>query len=138
MKLAYIDSCVWIARVEGLLEYQKVIDANLQALAEDGWTFCTSDVVVLEVLAKPLKENQDHLVQIYRNIIQKLKALKNYSAVFKNALTLTKSENLKGMDAIHVAIAEHHNCQFFVTSDPHFRNLKIIPHKLIDLSASIV
>lgn len=138
MKLAYIDSCVWIARVEGLPEYQKVIDANLQLLAEDGWTFCTSDVVVLEVLAKPLKENQDHLVQIYRNLIQKLKALKNYSAVFKNALLLTKSENLKGMDAIHVAIAEHYDCQLFVTSDPHFRNLKTIPHKLIDLSASIV
>jgi predicted nucleic acid-binding protein len=138
MKLAYIDSCVWIARVEGLPEYQKVIDADLQALAEDGWRFCTSDVVMLEVLVKPLKENQDQLVQIYRNVIQKLKALKNYSAVFKNALALTKSENLKGMDAIHVAIAEHHNCQLFVTSDPHFRNLKIIPPKLIDLSASIV
>ncbi|MCI0691589.1 PIN domain-containing protein [candidate division KSB1 bacterium] len=137
MKLAYIDSCVWIARVEGLPEYQKVIDANLQTLAEEGWTFCTSDVVVLEVLAKPLRENQDHLVQIYRNIIQKLKTLKNYSGVFKNALSLTKSENLKGMDAIHVAIAEHHNCQLFVTSDPHFRNLKIVPPQLINLSKSV-
>ena len=34
MKLAYIDSCVWIARVEGLPEYRKIIDASLQALAE--------------------------------------------------------------------------------------------------------
>ncbi len=65
MKLAYIDFCVWIARVEGLPEYQKVIDA------------------------------------------------------------------------IHVAIAEHHNCQLFVTSDPHFRNLKIVPPQLIDLSKSV-
>jgi predicted nucleic acid-binding protein len=78
-----------------------------------------------------------YIVQIYRNIIQKLKALKNYSAIFKNALLLTKSENLKGMDAIHVAIAEHHNCQLFVTSDPHFRNLKIISPQLIDLSKSV-
>jgi hypothetical protein len=35
MKLAYIDSCVWIARVEGLSEYRNFIDASLQALAEE-------------------------------------------------------------------------------------------------------
>lgn len=41
MKLAYIDSCIWIARVEGLPEYKRILDENLQRLAEEGWTFCT-------------------------------------------------------------------------------------------------
>jgi predicted nucleic acid-binding protein len=137
MKLAYIDSCVWIARVEGLPEYRDAIDTNLRNLAEDGWTFCISDVVALEILAKPLKENRDELVNIYRNLLQKMRTVKNFSSVFKSALLLTKSENLKGMDAIHVAIAEHNNCQIFVTNDPHFRNLKVITPKLIDLSKSL-
>jgi len=134
VKLAYIDSCVWIARVEGLSEYKNIIDANLQTLAEEGWMFCTSDAVALEVLTKPLKENQDNLAQIYRGLFQKMRTIKIFPAVFKNALLLTTAENLKGMDAIHVAIAEHNNCQLFVTSDPHFRNLKAIIPKLIDLS----
>lgn len=120
MKLAYIDSCVWIARVEGLPEYKDTIDTNLRNLAEDGWTFCTSDVVALEILAKPLKENKDELIKIYRDLFQKMRRLKNFSSVFKSALLLTKSENLKGMDAIHVAIAEHNNCQIFVSNDPPF------------------
>jgi predicted nucleic acid-binding protein len=121
----------------GLARIQNAIDTNLQILAEDGWTFCTSDVVALEVLAKPLKENQGELVKIYRNLLQKMRTVKNFSSLFKNALLLSKSENLKGMDAIHVAIAEHNNCQIFVTNDSHFRNLKIIAPKLIDLSKSL-
>jgi predicted nucleic acid-binding protein len=83
-----------------------------------------------------LKEKQDSLAQIYRILFQKMRTIKIFPAVFKDALLLTVSENLKGLDAIHVAIAQHHNCQLFVTSDPHFRNLKVIIPHLIALSKS--
>ncbi len=126
MKLAYVDSCIWIARVEGLPKYKKIIDKKLTDLTEEGWIFCTSELVALEVLAKPLKENQDNLVQVYRKIFEKMRMLKNYSNVFRHALLITQTENLKGMDAIHVAIADYYNCKQFVSSDPHFQNLKII------------
>jgi hypothetical protein len=33
---------------------------------------------------------------------------------------------------------EHHNCECFVTCDPHFRNLSVVTPILIDLSKRLV
>jgi len=126
MKLAYVDSCIWIARVEGQTIYRKIIDKKLNELAEEGWTFYSSEAVQFEVLIEPLKKQQDELVQIYRKIFDEIRMLKTYTSVFKNALLIAHTENLKGLDAVHVAIADHYNCKLFVSSDPHFRNLKTI------------
>lgn len=133
MKLAYIDSCIWIARVEGLVRYKQIIDKKLNDLAEEGWIFCASELVTLEILTKPLKENNDNLAQIYRKLFEKVRILKNYSNIFKDALLISQTENLKGMDSIHVAFADHYKCKRFVSSDPHFADLKIIPALWIDL-----
>lgn len=46
---------------------------------------------------------------------------------------IAQGENLKAMDAIHVAIAIQHGCKRFVSTDPHFKNLKIIPSIWIPL-----
>jgi len=126
MKLAYVDSCVWIARVEGLSVYKNAIDEHLVTLAQDGWIFCTSEVVSLEVLIKPLQAEQDKLVRIYRQIFDEMRLLASYSSVFSHALLIAQLENLKSMDSIHVAMADYHNCGLFVSSDPHFRHLKVI------------
>jgi hypothetical protein len=48
---------------------------------------------------------------------------------------IAQDENLKTMDAIHVAIAVQHGCKRFVSTDTHFKNLKIMPVTWIDLSA---
>ena len=64
MKLAYLDSSVWIARVEGLPEYRTILDNVLSELLQDGWQFCVSDIVLLEVLAKPYKQSHAELVSI--------------------------------------------------------------------------
>jgi hypothetical protein len=37
MKLAYIDSCIWITRFEGLSTYKNIIMHELQHLAQTGW-----------------------------------------------------------------------------------------------------
>ncbi len=55
MMLAYVDSSVWIARFEGLLPYRQKIDNQLMQLAEQGISFCVSDVVLLGVLIKPIQ-----------------------------------------------------------------------------------
>lgn len=58
MKLAYVDSSVWITRFEGLKEYRPIIDAKLTELAQDGWSFVVSEAVALEVLIKPYKNEE--------------------------------------------------------------------------------
>jgi predicted nucleic acid-binding protein len=134
MKLAYVDSSVWIARIEGLPLYRKTINDCLNKLDKDGWLLCVSELVLLEVLPKPYKSNNDALIDIYNTLFEQTKMLKSFPNVFKDALMIAESENLKGMDAIHVAIALQHNCKCFISTDTHFKNLKVIPVKWIDLS----
>ena len=129
MKLAYIDSCIWITRFEGLSAYKNRIMQELKYLTHSGWTFCTSEVVWLEVLAKPMQQEQDEIVWKYRNFLAALNMLQHPPDVFKHALTIAHTEQLKALDAVHVAIAAHHNCALFVSSDPHFQSLTTLtPH----------
>ncbi len=136
MKRAYVDSCIWITRFEGKAVYKHLIQAKLDALAEAEWEFCISEVVSLEVLIKPLRLSALEEAQKIRVFLETMRQLKNYAGVFADALRIAQSENLKAMDAIHVALAQHHQCELFVSSDPHFRSLKTIRPYWIDLSGS--
>jgi predicted nucleic acid-binding protein len=133
MKLAYLDSSVWIARVEGLPEYRTILDNVLSELLQDGWQFCVSDIVLLEVLAKPYKQSHAELVSIYHRIFEKTRRLKIPADLFSNALLVVQAEQLNAMDALHIALALHHRCQRVVSTDKHFRGLKAISTVWIDL-----
>jgi predicted nucleic acid-binding protein len=135
MKLAYIDACVWITLVEGLDRYRPPIRAALATLAEDGWELCSSDAVRLEVLVRPLRMKQGKLVDLYRGLLDTNRTLSILTTVFADALTVASVEGLKAMDAVHVAIAMHHGCERFVTTDPHFNSLKTIAPEWISLPA---
>lgn len=133
MKLAYIDSCVYISRFEGIPEYRAVIEHGLQQLARDGWLACSSELVSLEVLLHPLKNGQSELVLHYKNLFRTVKIFTIYPKIFNDALHIAQAENLKAIDAIHVAFAKHYGCQLFVSNDSHFRNLAAITPYWIDL-----
>ncbi|MCP4701344.1 MAG: hypothetical protein GY862_31490 [Gammaproteobacteria bacterium] len=47
MKLAYVDSSVWITRFEGLPDYQQKIGKHMMELAAKGWNFAASEAVSL-------------------------------------------------------------------------------------------
>lgn len=133
MKLAYVDSCVWITLIEGLEPYRPAIRGALAALARDGWEFCTSDAVRLEVLVRPIRLKDEILIGIYRSLLDTNRALTVSQSVFVDALDRAVLDGLKAMDAIHVTIAEQHGCQRFVTTDPHFRSLTSVTPELIAL-----
>ena len=135
MKLAYIDSCVWIAWIEGLPEYKKIIGQAMQTLAEAGWVYCLSEAIMLEVLANPLRLQNTALVDIYQRLFAQCQHLTTPTTVFRDALAIATAENLKGMDAVHVAIAERQGCQCLVSTDSHFARLKVLTLHWIQLSA---
>lgn len=39
MKLAYIDSSIWITRVEGSANYRQILDDKLTSLLQEGWQY---------------------------------------------------------------------------------------------------
>ena len=137
MKRAYVDSCIWITRFEGKSAYKNVIEEHLMRLAADGWEFCASDAVFLEALVKPLQEQHAEEAQKIRAFLETLHRLKTHVGIFIDAaLRIAQRERLKAIDAIHIAFAQHHQCELFVSSDPHFRSLKTLRPYWIDLSGS--
>ncbi len=136
MKLAYIDSSVWIARVEGLPVHKRTIDVCLNDLSKEGWSFCASEAVLLEVMAKPYRDRNTSVIQAYHEVFEPATILKGFANLFENALIITHNENLKAMDAIHVSIAFHCGCKRFVSTDSHFKNLSLIVPVWIDLRTS--
>jgi len=135
MKFAYVDACVWITLVEGLDSYRPPIRTALARLAEDGWELCASDAVRLEVLIRPQRLKQNLLINLYLDLLNTNRALSIPEDVFDKALKVALVDKLKAMDAVHVAIAKHHGCERFVTTDPHFKALQTLEPWWIALPA---
>jgi predicted nucleic acid-binding protein len=132
MKLAYVDSSAWITRLEGLPVYRHTINACLNQLLDEEWVLCSSSIVMLEVFPKLYRNKNNTLIEIYHKLFERTHQLKSFPDIFEQAMMIAQTENLKAMDAIHVAIANHRQC--FVSTDLHFKNLTIIPPVWIDLS----
>ncbi len=133
-KLAYVDTSVWIMRIEGKPPYQSIVEERLQHLEKEGWTFCASELVKMEAFYKPYRSNDTVLIALYDEAFEHTKILKNYPTLLKESLRVMHAERLKTLDALHVSLAAHHGCEQFVTADTDFRNLKTIPVLWIDLS----
>jgi predicted nucleic acid-binding protein len=132
MKLAYLDSSVWITRVEGLPIYREIISDALDKLRAERWLFCTSDATLLEVLPKPYRDKCHSIITVYNKLFEQARILKSFPNVFEDALIIAQNENLKAMDAIHVSIAFHHGCKRFVSTDSHFNRIyATLPKKLL-------
>ncbi len=132
--LAYVDASVWIARVEGKPDYKTTVEERLDGLTRDGWRFCVSKAVLMETFYKPYREKEHALVSVYNELFSKAKMLHDYANLLEDGLRIMKAEHLKAMDSIHVAMALHHGCDGFISTDTDFQNLKSIRSLWIDLS----
>ena len=92
---------------------------------------------MLETLCKPYQENNQILIAAYNTIFDNITKLKVFDEIFKDALLFTQKENLKPMDAVHLAFAAKYGCARLVTTDPHFKNLKTITPHWLDLSQAV-
>jgi predicted nucleic acid-binding protein len=133
MKRAYADSCIWITLLEGLMAYRGPIRSAIAELAADGWRLWTSDAVRLEVLVQPQRTGRAEIVRAYEGLLAARDALPVTRTVFSDARAVAVDEGLKAMDAVHVSIARAHGCERFLTTDPHFRRLRCMEPRWIDL-----
>lgn len=132
--MAYVDAAVWINRFEGKPAYQSQVEIALSKLEHDGWTLCTSEAVLLEVLFKPYRDQQQALIALYHRVFAEIDILANYESLLRDALTIAPKENLSAMDAIHVALASYYGCKLFVSTDGHFKHLTTMSPLFINLS----
>lgn len=135
MKKAYIDTSVWINAVENSSEYNRIVNEHLALLKLDGFHFCISDLVMLEILCKPIKNDDPYLISKYKSFIVNTESVDNNSNLL-DSIEIIKKDKLNVMDAIHVMFAKKNNCDLFVSTDKHFRTLNSIKPYYIDLSST--
>jgi predicted nucleic acid-binding protein len=86
----------------------------------------SSELTLLEVLVKPLRDANASLVNLYRDVLlhtHGLTCLPITRAVLEAAANLRSRHGLKTPDAIHAASALSVGCTLFVTNDARFRNV---------------
>lgn len=122
----YLDSNAVIYSIERIEPFAGVLDAVWQACDARRIEVVASVLVVVETLVKPLRQHDDLLLQLYRDLLlgsDEVRLIDIDDAIAERAAQLRADAGLKTPDAIHAASALEHNAQLFVTNDPAFASV---------------
>jgi predicted nucleic acid-binding protein len=122
----YVDTNAVIYAVEQIEPYLSAAAPLWNALDAGQQQIVTSELTLLEVLVKPLRDANQALTDLYRRILLGtvgLTCLPISLAFLERAAALRASHNLRTPDAIHAATALEAGCALFVTNDPGFRSV---------------
>lgn len=119
MHRAYVDTCLFIYWVERAGDQA---DAALRWLmSRPETTLCVSPLVRMELLVKPMRDDDKVLVRAYETLLAPQEWLSMSDEVFSQATLLRAQHGLKTPDALHLATALHHGCTEFWTNDDRLR-----------------
>lgn len=129
MYLVYLDSCMVIYLVERHPQYASLIQ---KAMADHGdAVLCVSPLVRLEVLVRPMREQNTALIRRFQQYLATQHSLSIPDMAYDLALNLRKDHGLKTPDALHLATAQLYGCAEFWTNDD--RLARIAPDIAINL-----
>jgi predicted nucleic acid-binding protein len=132
--LLYADTCAIIYRVEGVEPAFSASAPLWDALENRTREACTSQLTLLEVLVRPLRENRFDLADLYRKTVLRttgLACLPIDLRVLDTAARVRADHGLKTPDAIHAATALLNECTLFLTNDAVFRRVAGLPVVLL-------
>src|SRR5262249_10392404 len=122
----YVDTNVVIYLVERIEPYLSASAPLWDALEAGTQTVVTSQLTLLEVLVKPLREGNAVVADLFRNILLStagLSCLPITRGILATAPQVRAQYNLKTPDAIHAATALDARSALFVTNDAAFRRV---------------
>lgn len=122
----YLDANCFIYSVERIDPYRASLDALWQAVSVGGIIVATSELTLLEVLVKPLKERDVTTATIFRSVLNHSPDVVMFpitQAVLEEAAQLRATLGLKTPDALHAATALLNDCALLVTNDSAFRKI---------------
>ncbi|MBS1530497.1 MAG: type II toxin-antitoxin system VapC family toxin [Bacteroidetes bacterium] len=137
-KTVFLDTAPLIYFIEGHSQYQQHLKHIFEMNDEGGFRFITSSITLLEVLVKPLRENQTELADQYKNILLTASGIEIFDIT--NVLAIKAAEfrakyNLRTPDALQVATAIENKADYFLTNDVRLRSVsEIISITLPELS----
>ncbi len=114
MATIYLDSCLAIYLVERHPRFYAPLRARIAACGDA--VFSVSTLTRLECLTRPLREQDNELVERFDSFLQTCDMLPIDNAVVHAALDW-RVAGLKTPDALHVAVAKRCGCTAFWTND---------------------
>lgn len=114
MGLIYLDTCLIVYAVE---EHPAYADRVRAAMLDGAGRLAISDLVRLECLVGPERRGDLALVERYSRVLDDLISLNLTSEVYARATLLRARFGLRTPDALHLACAQHHDCEAVWTND---------------------
>jgi predicted nucleic acid-binding protein len=133
--MVYLDAAAVIYSVEQIAPYDGLLAPLWQAASAAQFVVVSSELTLLEVLVKPVREGKQQLVQRYRTLLtatSEVHLAPIDRAILDEATRIRASHALKTPDAIHAATALRLGCALFVTNDPAFRRVPGLPVTVLD------
>jgi predicted nucleic acid-binding protein len=122
----YLDTNAIIYSVEQIAPYDALLEGVWRAVQHTELGIVSSELTLLEVLVKPLREGKQALEQRYRRLLTASREVQLYPIerpIIEQALNLRATVGLRTPDALHAATAVQSGCVLFVTNDPVFRRV---------------
>ena len=137
-RLIALDTSIFIYYIEKSTKYFDLLDKLFKKskLQADLLKITTSIITLIEVLTKPLAENQEQLANKYRDIL--LNSSNTYilelnnDIAEKSAVLKSKYKFLKTPDAIQLATAIYSNSDLFLSNDKKLQSINEITVVILD------
>ena len=130
----YLDTVGFIYSVERIEPYRTLLEPMwIQAQAGD-FTIVSSELVVLETLIKPFREDESVVEAVFRSLFDadEVMLIPATRTLWEEAARLRATTGLKVPDALHAATAVYTECTLFVTNDNDFRRVQGLPVVVLD------
>jgi predicted nucleic acid-binding protein len=125
----YLDSSILIYTVEVDLTFWKTLEILWRKFAEGEISLISSELIITEVLVKPLKSQNQQSIDTYNKLLfdSGIELIPITRSLLISAINLCAKHNLKTPDAIHAATSIENNCNRFLTNDKGFNNIPRLP-----------
>ena len=130
----YLDASVFIYSVERIQPYQALIEPIWEQAQAGRFTVVSSELVVSEVLVRPLREGNRLAETLFRSLLgaKEVVLLAATRSLWEETARLRADSGLKTPDALHAASALQAGCTLFVTNDADFRRVEGLPVTILD------
>lgn len=122
----YFDTNVFIYCVERIEPFCSVLEPAWEAAARGDIEIVASELVLVETLVHPLRDENEVLVGVYRELLlgsHEVRLIPIGVEVLERAARLRARSGLKTPDAIHAATAVVTGVSEFFTNDAVFRRV---------------
>lgn len=132
--IVYVDTSPIIYSVEENAMYSQLLEPVWNALEAGHILVVSSELILLETLVVPLRNNDADLIAAYENILTQsdFDLFPITAQILRDAAQLRATTKLKTPDAIHAATALSAQCALFITNDYAFQRIANLPVIVLD------